>query len=131
MRIFGSVTPSPSYHRGGDRGCRFQGDAHDRLWSTLVSDRASADVALSPRRSNELLPDIPSLHGTRDCDLRPSGVARRPLRSRTELGEDGGHVLGRAVPLRKRLRYVPKEAGLENRRNDLAQRGVKEPGQAT
>ncbi len=33
--------------RGSDCGCRFQEDAHDRLWSTLVPDRASADVALS------------------------------------------------------------------------------------
>ena len=37
----------------------------------------------------------------------------------------------RAVPVRKRLRYVPKKQGLENRGNALARRCVKEPAQWT
>ena len=116
---------------GGDRGGRFQEDARDRFRFALVFDRASADVAFSARRSNERSPDIPSLHRTRDCDGRRSGVARRPPRSTTELDEDRRHVRGRAVSLRKRLRYVPKEQGLENRGNALARRRDKEPAQWT
>ena len=41
------------------------------------------------------------------------------------------HVRGRAVPVRKRLRYVSTEQGLENRGNALARRRVKESAQRT
>ena len=70
-----------------DRGCRFQEDAPDRLRSALVSDRASADVALSAGRSDERSSDIPSLHRTRDCDGRRGGVAGRPRGSTYGVGQ--------------------------------------------
>ena len=48
-----------------------------------------------------------------------------------ELGKDRGHVRGRVVPVRKRLRYVPKEQSLENRGNTLARCRDQESGQRT
>src|SRR5437868_15430318 len=101
----------------------------DRLRPSLVPDRASAHIAFPSRRSNERPSDVPSLYRTCDCHGWRDGVTRRLPRSRTERNEDGGHVRDRAVPVRKRLRHIPKERSLERRGIALARRGAQESTQ--
>ena len=95
----------------------------------LVSDRASADVAFATGRSDERSPDISSLYRTRDCDRwRNVSLARRSRESTTLVAAKiAATCRGRAASLRKRLRHVSTEQGLENRGNALARRHLKSP----
>src|SRR4030095_6468964 len=129
----GDVDLSRRSFAKADLGRTWPINRRDCLRIALVSDRASADVALPARRSHERSPDVSTVRWP--GNFRRWGNFRRGLQGKQSAshGKTTSSPTERSVrdhpsdPLRKRIRHFSAKQSLANGRNALARRDQQKP----